>query len=136
MSTDSATPTRLDKWLWAARFYKTRAQASEAINGGHVKLNGHRAKPGARLQRGDQLFIRKQMLTFDIIVRELSQRRGSASVAQQLYEETPDSVARRESQQAAQREQARLNPRPKHKPDKRERRKILRFVNKHTRESS
>lgn len=136
MSSDSATQTRLDKWLWAARFYKTRAQASEAISGGHVKLNGQRTKPGARLQMGDQLFICKQMLTFDITVRELAQRRGPASVAQRLYEETAESVARRETQQAARREQAQLNPRPKHKPDKRERRKIIRFVNKYRQENS
>ncbi|MDZ7802521.1 MAG: S4 domain-containing protein [Thiohalophilus sp.] len=134
MSTDSATPTRLDKWLWAARFYKTRAQASEAINGGHVKLNGQRTKPGARVQIGDQLFIRKQSLSFDITVRELAQRRSPASVAQQLYEETAESVTRRETQQAARREAARLNPRPTHKPDKRERRKIIRFVNKYSQE--
>ncbi|MFO8023922.1 RNA-binding S4 domain-containing protein [Thiohalophilus sp.] len=136
MSSDTSTPMRLDKWLWAARFYKTRRQASEAISGGHVKLNGQRSKPGARLQTGDQVYIRKQMLTFDIIVRELSPRRGPASEAQKLYEETAESVIRRESQQAARQEQARLNPRPKRKPDKQERRKIIRFVNKHTREPS
>ncbi|MDR9436823.1 MAG: S4 domain-containing protein [Thiohalophilus sp.] len=136
MSSDSTTQIRLDKWLWAARFYKTRMQASEAINGGHIKLNGQRTKPGARLQIGDQLFIRKQMLTFDIIVRELAQRRGPASVAERLYEETVESVTRRETQQAARREQARLNPRPKRKPDKRERRKIIRFVNKYSQENS
>lgn len=136
MSGLQATRVRLDKWLWAARFYKTRTQAMEAINGGHVRLNGQRTKPGAPLQIGDQIIVRKQSLIFELTVRELSQRRGPASVAQQLYSEEAESIARREAQQAAQKEQARLNPHPKRKPDKRERRKIIRFVNKQTQERS
>ncbi|MDZ7662439.1 RNA-binding S4 domain-containing protein [Thiohalophilus sp.] len=136
MSGLQATRMRLDKWLWAARFYKTRAQAMEAINGGHVRLNGQRAKPGAALQIGDQITVRKPSLRFELTVQALSQRRGPANVAQQLYKEHAESIVRRETEQAARKEQARLNPRPKRKPDKRERRKIIRFVNKYDQESS
>jgi len=136
MSGLQSVRVRLDKWLWAARFYKTRALAVEAINGGHVRLNGQRAKPGAQLQIGDQVTVRKQSLTFELRVRELSQRRGPASVAQQLYAEDADSVARREAELAARKEQARFNPGPGRKPDKRERRKIIRFVNKYHQENS
>ncbi|MFP3874126.1 MAG: RNA-binding S4 domain-containing protein [Thiohalophilus sp.] len=136
MSGLQAARVRLDKWLWAARFYKTRTQATEAINGGHVRLNGQRTRPGATLQIGDQITVRKQSLRFELTVQALSQRRGPASVAQQLYKEHAESIARREAEQAARKEQARLNPRPKHRPDKRERRKIIRFVNKYSQESS
>jgi len=136
MSGLQATRVRLDKWLWAARFYKTRTQAMEAINGGHVRLNGQRPKPGAALQIGDRIIVRKQSLTFELSVQALSQRRGPASVAQQLYTEDAGSIARREAQQAARKEQARLNPRPGGRPDKRERRKIIRFVNKYNQERS
>ncbi len=132
---ESSPRMRLDKWLWAARFYKTRSQAVEAISGGHVKLNGQRAKPGARIQVGDRLSVRKQSLDFVVTVEQLSPKRGPASVAQQLYREDDSSRQQREAEQAARREQARQNPRPKHKPDKRERRKIIRFVNKYHQES-
>lgn len=125
---------RLDKWLWAARFYKTRSLATEAINGGHVRLNEQRPKPGAKLHIGDRVIIRKQAQRFELTVTALSEKRGSASVAQGLYEEDAASIEQRESEQAARRELARQNPHPRHKPDKRERRKIHRFINKHRQE--
>lgn len=136
MSEQHTVRVRLDKWLWAARFYKTRTQAFEAINGGHVRLNGQRAKPGVRLQIGDQVTVRKQTMTFVVNVLELSQQRGPATAAQRLYEEEAGSLQERERLVAARREQARLDPRPKHKPDKRQRRKIIRFVNKYNQEQS
>lgn len=126
---------RLDKWLWAARFYKNRSLAVEAINGGHVKLNGHRAKPGARLQVGDRLSVHKQAMIYVLTVQQLADKRGPANVARELYEEDPAGRARREAELEARKEQARMNPHPKRKPDKRERRKIVRFVNKYRQEN-
>lgn len=86
---------RLDKWLWAARFFKTRGLATEAIAGGHVHLNGARVKPARDVRPGDTLEIRVGEQRFTVAVREVSERRGPAPVAQQLYEETPESAAAR-----------------------------------------
>lgn len=128
MSTDK---TRLDKWLWAARFYKTRTLALEAINGGHVQVNGQRVKPARQIQVGDELTIRKPPEQFVISVLQLSERRGPAREAQQLYQEQEQSRQQRE----LLREQRRLlvlqNPRPARRPDKRQRRRIIRFQNIH-----
>ena len=88
---------RLDKWLWAARFYKTRALAAEAIAGGKVQVNGDRAKRAKPLQAGDEIRIRQGPYEHLVIVRELSDRRGPASQATGLYEERPESVAAREA---------------------------------------
>lgn len=136
MSAQSSAYMRLDKWLWAARFYKTRALAVEAINGGHVRLNGQRPKPGARVQAGDQVMVRKPALKYVVTVQQLAQQRGPASVAQQLYTEDAQSRQQREAEQALRKVQARLDPKPKRKPDKRERRRIIRFVNKYSQENS
>jgi ribosome-associated heat shock protein Hsp15 len=88
---------RLDKWLWAARFYKTRSLASEAIAGGKVQLNGDRAKRARPLQIGDEIRIRQGPYEFQIVVRELSDRRGPAAHAALLYEERAESKAAREA---------------------------------------
>jgi ribosome-associated heat shock protein Hsp15 len=88
---------RLDKWLWAARFYKTRGLASEAIAGGKVQVNGDRAKRARPVQPGDELRIRQGQYEHHVVVRALSARRGPASVAAELYEETPASRAAREA---------------------------------------
>jgi ribosome-associated heat shock protein Hsp15 len=88
---------RLDKWLWAARFYKTRSLASEAIAGGKVQLNGDRAKRARALQIGDEIRIRQGPYEFQIVVRELSDRRGPAAQAAMLYEERAESKAAREA---------------------------------------
>jgi ribosome-associated heat shock protein Hsp15 len=130
MAAQDSDKIRLDKWLWAARFFKTRALATEAINGGHVHLNGNRPKPSRTLQPGDELTIRKGQEAFHIIVRELSAKRGPASVAQQLYEETAESRSRREALREQRRLQAAAEPRPAKRPDKKGRRKIIRFINK------
>ncbi len=122
---------RLDKWLWAARFYKTRTLAVEAVNGGHVRVNGNRSKPSLRLQVGDELTIRKDGLAFRLRVKALSERRGPAPLAQQLYEEYPDSIRQRAELIAARKQQALHNPTPARRPDKRQRRRIIRFVNKY-----
>lgn len=88
---------RLDKWLWAARFYKTRALASEAVAGGKVQVNGDRAKRARPVQPGDEVRIRQGPYEHHVVVRALSGRRGPASAAAELYEETPASRAAREA---------------------------------------
>ncbi len=86
---------RLDKWLWAARFYKTRQLAADAVRGGHVDINGARAKPARAVKTGDRLSIRKGPYSFAIEVLELVERRVSAKQAQALYRESEDSAAAR-----------------------------------------
>ncbi len=121
---------RVDKWLWAARFFKTRSLASKAVNGGHVHLNGGRIKPSRIVQVGDRLQIIRGVEEFTVDILSLASRRGPATVARTLYEETTDSIDRRE----AAREQRRLvrapASRPQGRPDKRERRKIREFLRK------
>ena len=119
---------RIDKWLWAARFYKTRALARDAIKGGKVQLNGTRVKPGKTLCLNDQLVIRKGKDDFQITVLELGDRRLSAQLAQERYEEDAESKARRETAIEKRKldYQARAD-RPR-RPDKRQRRQIIRFT--------
>lgn len=93
--TDAPQTVRLDKWLWAARFYKTRAVAAEAIDGGKVDVNGDRGKRSRHLAPGDRVSLRLGTYEWEVVVRGVSERRGPASVAQLLYEETEESVARR-----------------------------------------
>src|SRR5947207_12138251 len=87
---------RLDKWLWAARFYKTRSLATEAVAGGKVDVNGERAKPAKAVKPGDEVRVRLAPYEHILIVRDLAERRGPASVAQRLYEETEASRQARE----------------------------------------
>jgi ribosome-associated heat shock protein Hsp15 len=119
---------RLDKWLWAARFFKTRSLAAEAIAGGKVLVGGDRAKPAKLLQAGDQVRVRLGPYEHTVIVRALSERRGPASVAATLYEETADSLAAR----ARLGEQLRMAPaafvyEEKGRPTKRDRRELDRL---------
>jgi ribosome-associated heat shock protein Hsp15 len=94
--TESEDRTRLDKWLWAARFYKTRALAADAVAGGKVQVNGERVKRARPLQVGDEIRIRQGPYEHQIVVRGLSARRGPASQAAELYQETAESRAARE----------------------------------------
>ncbi|MDH5178411.1 MAG: RNA-binding S4 domain-containing protein [Gammaproteobacteria bacterium] len=121
---------RIDKWLWAARFYKTRSLASEAVNGGHVHVEGNRVKPSREVKVGDVLEIRKSPYVFKITILELSARRGSATVAQQLYAEDAEARATREALVEQRRILAASAPRTEGRPDKRDRRRIIRFINK------
>ncbi|MEN9888671.1 MAG: Heat shock protein 15 [Pseudomonadota bacterium] len=116
---------RIDKWLWAARFYKTRSLAADEIGKGRVQVNGQDAKPSREVKPGDRVRLRQGFVQREVIVRGLSAARGPAPVAQQLYEETPESIAAREA--AAQ--QRRLAAEPalsieQGRPTKRERRQI------------
>ena len=118
---------RLDKWLWAARLFKTRSVAREAINGGKVHLNGHRVKPGRNLNVGDQLSVQRGQDTYQIEVLGLSSRRGPASVAQLLYQESEASREKREKQAEQRKYERQANAGPERRPDKRQRRKLVRF---------
>ncbi len=89
---------RIDKWLWAARFYKTRGAATEAVLGGHVHVNGVRVKPSREVRAADSVEVRIGETRRTVVVTAVAEKRGPASVAATLYDETPDSVARRERQ--------------------------------------
>jgi ribosome-associated heat shock protein Hsp15 len=118
---------RLDKWLWVARFYKTRRLAGEAVAGGKVRVNGGRAKPGRPLKLGDELTINRPPVEMTITVCGLAERRGPASMAQQLYQESEQSRRRREEAAAQQRIIRQAAPHPPGRPDKKARRAIARF---------
>ena len=118
---------RIDRWLWAARFFKTRQLAASAIKAGHIALNGLRAKPARGVQKGDRLKIRKAGLDYELIVTALDEQRRSAAHAQTLYQETPLSlVARLESIEKRKLDAASLRF-DRGKPDKRSRRLISRL---------
>jgi ribosome-associated heat shock protein Hsp15 len=119
---------RLDKWLWAARFYKTRALASEAVDGGKVHLNGQRTKPGKEVRIGSRLQISKGGLEWDIEIVELPKQRRPAAEAQAFYVESEDSRSRRAAAAAALRAARQATPlQTASKPNKRDRRLIHRF---------
>jgi ribosome-associated heat shock protein Hsp15 len=126
MSSDSTDRVRLDKWLWAARFYKTRGLAAEAIDGGKVDVNQARVKRAKMVQVGDEVRIRQTPFEHVVMVRGVSEQRGPASVAATLYEETAESKARRD----ALKTQLRSMPADdweSGRPTKRDRREIERF---------
>jgi len=119
---------RLDKWLWAARFFKTRSLAAQAVSGGKVHLNSQRAKPARELRSGDELSIRRGEVEWVVAVRGLSAKRGPAKEAVQLYEETEQSKLNRQAM-AAQINAWRLSqPHSKGRPSKKSRRQITRFT--------
>ncbi|CAG7857246.1 hypothetical protein MCAMS1_02006 [biofilm metagenome] len=120
---------RLDKWLWAARFYKTRSLASEAINGGKVHVNGQRTKPAKEIKAGDTIEIHKNGYNWEITVTALTTQRRSAKDAALLYQESPETHAKRQEQIQAEKEQKDLLGFSgiDRKPNKKERRLIHRF---------
>jgi ribosome-associated heat shock protein Hsp15 len=123
-----AADIRVDKWLWAARFFKTRSLAAEAVSGGKIEINGERAKPSRVVRIGDKVGIRRGPYEWTIIVKDASRLRGSAPQAQQLYEETEESRRKREAAIA----QLRLERPPEldvpSRPSKKGRRAIQRFT--------
>ena len=119
-----AESVRIDKWLWAARFYKTRSLAAQAVDGGKVQLNGARVKRARALAVGDRLAIHKGGYEFRIQILVLSQRRGPAQVAQTLYEESTQSIEKRAALSEQYKLAAASTPRPQHKPDKKARRQL------------
>ena len=115
---------RLDRWLWAARFFKTRAEAVEAVRAGHVLLNDHRTRSAKSVRCNDRLRIRRKTGVYHITIQRLIDKRASAAIAAQTYVEAPDSIERRE----ALHQQLRLQPQPirqsRGSSDKKERRQL------------
>ena len=131
MMHDDSDRVRLDKWLWAARFFKTRSLATEAVGGGKVEVNGERAKPAKAVKAGDEIRLRVGPYEHVLIVRQLGERRGPASVAQTLYEET------QASRDARERLAAQLKMAPpafvyeeKGRPTKKDRRDLSRLIDR------
>ena len=121
-------PIRIDKWLWAARFFKTRSLAAEAVSGGKVEINGERAKPSRIVRAGDKLCVRRGPYEWIVVVKDVSRRRGPAPQAQRLYDETEESIRQRQAIAA----QLQLERPPEFaapgRPTKRDRRAISRFT--------
>lgn len=118
-ATPGALTLRIDKWLWCTRFFKSRSQATDAVAGGHVRVNGERAKPSKAIQVNDRLEITRDESRLEIVVQGIPARRGPAPEARLHYIETPESIAARE----ARRERLRLAPpAPEGRPDKHARR--------------
>ena len=120
---------RLDKWLWAARFFKTRSQAKAAIEGGKVHLGGQRVKVSREICVGDTLQIRQGWDERVVLVKQISNQRRGAPEAQLLYEETAVSLDKRESEAKARKAAGGMIDRPAHRPTKKQRRQIHRFKN-------
>ena len=125
MSGVERTSARLDKWLWAARFYKSRGLAKTAIEGGKVHLNGARAKASKTIAVGDELAVTRGETVQTVIVAEIAERRGSATAAATLYSETTESIARRERIRAERRMLHSGLKVPKRRPNKHQRRALL-----------
>jgi len=123
---DSEEPVRLDKWLWAARFFKTRALATEAISGGKVHVNGERVKPSKKINVGVTLEITQTGFHRMIVVQRIFEKRGPASIAQTMYEETQESREKRETQQEEMK-YVRMGMHQEGRPNKKDRRQIRKF---------
>ncbi len=122
-----STPVRLDKWLWAARFYKTRNLAKDAVEGGKVHYNGARAKPSRNVETGAQIRLRLGWDEMTVIIEAISDKRRGAPEARLLYNETPESIEQREQRAALRKAQQAHQLAPDHRPNKKERRDIRRL---------
>lgn len=118
---------RIDKWLWAARFFKTRSLATDAVSGGKIKLNGVQTKPARDVKIGDRLDIFNGETRWTVEIQALSEKRGPASEARQLYEETPDSIAAREAEQMRRKFEHEPAAEIHGRPTKRDRRQLGRL---------
>ena len=118
---------RLDKWLWAARFFKTRSLAAQAISGGKVEVNGLKAKPARRIRPGEQLTIRRGVTQWVVVVRGLNRERRPAREAVLLYEETPESREARSGEEERRRQAQARRQRGLGRPTKRDRRELERL---------
>ncbi len=121
------TQVRLDKWLWAARFYKTRSIARNMVDGGKVHYNGQRSKPSKVVELGAEVRIRQGNEEKTIVIIKLSSARRGAPEAQTLYQETEDSIKQREEHAKLRKLNAFDNPSPEKRPDKKQRRDIIKF---------
>ncbi|WP_369309375.1 ribosome-associated heat shock protein Hsp15 [Providencia rettgeri] len=136
MNQSSIEPVRLDKWLWAARFYKTRSLAREMIDGGKVHYNGQRTKPGKIVELHALVKLRQGNDERTIEIIEISSQRRGAPEAQLLYRETAESIEQREKIAAARKMNALTMPHPERRPDKKERRTLLKFKQTNSHEPS
>ena len=128
MSKDkNSDSVRLDKWLWAARFFKTRSLAAKAITGGKVQVNGRRPKRASTLHLGDRVRIRKGLFELQVLVRRMSEHRGPASEAATLYEETAESINARERLALLRKVAPTFEFRDRGRPSKKERRQLQRL---------
>jgi ribosome-associated heat shock protein Hsp15 len=121
------TSVRIDKWLWSARFFKTRALASKACDIGRIQSNGIQAKPARDVRVGDMLLVKNEGGEFNVKVLLLSEMRGPAAVAQTLYRETEASKEARLKAAAERKAMQEFSPLPDHRPSKRDRRRIIQF---------
>ncbi|MEQ4676003.1 ribosome-associated heat shock protein Hsp15 [Providencia vermicola] len=136
MNQSTIEPVRLDKWLWAARFYKTRSMAREMIDGGKVHYNGQRTKPGKIVELHALVKLRQGNDERTIEILEISSQRRGAPEAQLLYRETAESIEYREKIALARKMNALTMPHPERRPDKKERRTLLKFKQTNSHESS
>jgi len=121
---------RLDKWLWAARFFKTRSLSAESVSGGKVHLNSQRVKPARAVSIGDTLIIHRGYDEYTIVIQGIAEKRGSAKIAQTLYEETAESIYRREQAADLRKYQHHGAQAGEHRPSGRDRRKIRKLSGK------
>jgi ribosome-associated heat shock protein Hsp15 len=126
-SPSEKSKVRLDKWLWAARFFKTRALARQAVQSGKVTYNQQRSKPAKVVEVDAVLVIPRGHDRMEVVVTGLSEQRRGAAEAQLLYQETAASVAKREENAAARKANAMYNPHPDGRPDKKQRRQLIQF---------
>ena len=124
---DTSNSVRLDKWLWAARFYKTRSLARDAVQSGKVQYNGQRSKPGKIVELGASIKVPQGYDFKDVLVLQLKEQRLGAPLAQLMYEETESSENLRAANTEARRLSAFHSPKPDHRPDKKQRRQIIQF---------
>ncbi|MBD1558630.1 ribosome-associated heat shock protein Hsp15 [Vibrio sp. S9_S30] len=128
MSSNTAT-VRLDKWLWAARFYKTRSIARNMVDGGKVHYNGQRSKPSKIVELGATIVLRQGNEEKTVIIEKISDQRRGAPEAQLLYRETEDSLLKREDNAQKRKLNTLHSPSPERRPDKKQRRDIIKFKN-------
>jgi len=126
--TDLTDKQRLDKWLWAARFYKTRTLASQAIEGGKVHVNGERVKASRIIKIGDAVSVSREQVVMNFIICSLNMQRRPANEAQALYEETAESISRRQQTMEQNKLLGAMMPKSAGRPSKKDRRKIAKFI--------
>jgi ribosome-associated heat shock protein Hsp15 len=131
---DEPSKVRLDRWLWAARFYKTRSAAKAAVDGGKVHCGGQRAKPSKEVGVGTELVISRGSTTHTVVITGIGERRGTAAAASSLYRETPESVAAREAAANERRRMGTSFLAPPARPDRRDRRELVRLKQSRTEE--
>lgn len=121
---------RIDKWLWAARFFKTRTLAKKMVEQGKIKVDGQKCKPSRNIDIGNMIQIKKKDLLWEVEVLGLAEKRGSATIAQSLYQETESSIKARESETLLKKMEFQSTPKPDKRPTKKQRRDIKSFQRK------